>query len=191
MDTFLLTLLLVFASVLGARDQMLIAQLSDAFAQAKGRSSQLLFTGWFCAAASAAIMAYAGATIAELLPSRAAAMLVAFALGIAAFELAWPVRLKPLYEPTRSVGAAVAVLLAKQLGDAPRFIVFAFAAAAIHAPTALLGGALGGMAGITLGWWLGAAEMRKFPLYYLRLGLAACMIVAALFTGLNARFEVW
>ena len=156
MDTFLLTLLLVFASVLGARDQMLIAQLSDAFAQAQSRSSQLLFTGWFCAAASAAIMAYAGATIAELLPSRAAAMLVAFALGIAAFELAWPVRLKPLYEPTRSLGAA-----------------------------------LGGMAGITLGWWLGAAEMRKFPLYYLRLGLAACMFVAALFTGLNARFEVW
>ncbi|PKP66174.1 MAG: hypothetical protein CVT87_01525, partial [Alphaproteobacteria bacterium HGW-Alphaproteobacteria-9] len=91
MDGFLLALLLVFALALGGRDQWLVAQLADALE----RSAPLLVIGVMTATISAAVMAWIGAGFAALLPHRAAQMLVAFALGLAALELAWPVRVKP------------------------------------------------------------------------------------------------
>ena len=98
MDSFLFCLLLVAAIALGGRDQMVIAQLSDALADTSGplirRPMPLLALGLVCAALSAAVMTYAGFTLASLLPRRAAQMLVAFALAIAAFELGWPVRVR-------------------------------------------------------------------------------------------------
>jgi hypothetical protein len=112
-DTFLFALLLVFALSLGGRDQWLVAQWSDAL----GRSMPLLVLGMACAGLSAALMAWLGEGFAALLPPRAAQMLVAFALAIAGFELAWPVRHKPPpREPTRSLGAIAIVLLARQVG---------------------------------------------------------------------------
>jgi putative Ca2+/H+ antiporter (TMEM165/GDT1 family) len=133
-------------------------------------------------------MAYAGASIAAILPQRAADMLVAFALAIAAIELAWPVRVKPMREPTRSFIAIGAVLLARQVGDAARFVVFAFAAEATYPTTALIGGAIGGAAAAGLGWYAGLDRMTGYPLRYLRLALGACMLLAALVIGLNARY---
>jgi putative Ca2+/H+ antiporter (TMEM165/GDT1 family) len=184
MDAFLLAMILSFAIAFGGRDQMIVAQ----FAEALGRSAPLFATAAFCAGASAAVMAYAGAHIAALLPARAAQMLVAFAFATAAVELFWPVRPKPMKEPTRSFVAIGAVLFARQLGDAARFVVFGIAAWAVDPTTAFAGGALGGIAAVWLGWSLGLARLGALPLRAVRIGIGICMIVAALAIGLNARF---
>jgi putative Ca2+/H+ antiporter (TMEM165/GDT1 family) len=186
MDTFLLCLVLVFAIGLGGRDQLIVARLTEAHVQ----SLQLLVVGVLCAGLAAAVLAWAGMTVAQLLPPRAANMLVAFALAVAAAELVWPVRQKPLAEPTRSLGAIAVVLLARQLGDAARFAVFAFATQATYPATSIIGGALGGGATIALGWMLGDELEERLPLRAIRLALAACLFVAALFIGLNARYAV-
>ena len=185
MDAFLLTLILTFAIAFGGRDQMIIAQFSDA----TGRPVELLVLGMACAAATGTVMALAGWQIAALLPDRAANMLVAIALVIAAFELAWPVRLRAMKEPTRSYVAIATVLVFRQLLDAARFLIFAFAAQAIYPAVTIIGGALGGMAAIALGWVTGQRRLDAFPLYYLRVAMAACSIVAGLFIGLGTRFS--
>lgn len=187
MDGFLLALLLVFALVLGGRDQWLVAQWSDAL----GQSGTLLLTGMATAILSAGVMAFIGAEFAALLPGRAVQMLVAFAFGAAALELAWPVKQTQPREPTRSLGAIGIVLLARQLGDGARFAVFALAAWANLPVMAAIGGAIGGAAAIAFGWAVGATGLMRWPLRPIRLMLAACLFVAALFTGLNARFAVF
>ncbi|MGY6551346.1 MAG: hypothetical protein ACXIT4_05555 [Erythrobacter sp.] len=186
MDIFLFTLLLVFAIALGGRDQMVVAQLSDAL----GGSRALLATGMVCALLSAAFMGWMGSVFADLLPRRAREMLVAFALGFAAIELAWPVRIRPPSEPTRSLGAAALVLLARQIGDGARFVVFAFAVLA-HVPAlSALGGAVGGAGAVVLGWAAGAQALARYRLAWWRRGLALCLFIAAILIGLNARYTL-
>lgn len=184
MDVFLLTLLLVFAIAFGGRDQLVLAGLAERL----GRSPLLLATGLGCAAASAALMAWLGSSFAALLPYRAAQMLVAFALAAAALELALPVRLRTAAEPTRSLGAIGLVLLARQIGDAARFVVFAFAALAHYPVLSALGGALGGAAALALGWTMGAGTLARLPLPWWRRALALCAFLAAIALGLNARY---
>ena len=184
MEGFLLALLLVFALALGGRDQVMVAQWSDAL----GQSGALLLTAILTATISAAAMAWVGAEFAALLPRRAAQMLVAFALAAAAFELGWPVKAKAPREPTRSLGAIAIVLLARQIGDGARFAVFALAAWASLPFAAGLGGAMGGAGAVALGWAVGAEGLARWPLRAVRLGLAACLLVAAVIIGLNARF---
>jgi putative Ca2+/H+ antiporter (TMEM165/GDT1 family) len=184
MAPFLLCLLLTFVIALGGRDQVIVARLADTLE----RSWPLFLIGAVCAVISAGVMAWAGATIAQIMPPRAGQMLVAFALALAAVELAWPVRLRRMDEPTRSLGAIGFVLLARQLGDGARFVIFAFATAATYPVTAWLGGAIGGIAAIALGWMMGRDLEAKVPLRWVRMGLAVCLFVAALFIGLNARY---
>ncbi|WP_299194171.1 hypothetical protein [uncultured Erythrobacter sp.] len=184
MDSFLLCLILTFTIALGGREQLIVAQFSTELERTGG----LLVTGAICAIVSAGVMAYAGASIAAILPQRAANMLVAFALGFAAIELAWRVKVKPMKEPTRSYIAIGAVLLFRQIGDAARFVIFAFAAAAVYPTTAMIGGAIGGVVAVALGWSLGLSTLQKWPLRAIRLTLAVGMMFAALVIGLNARF---
>jgi putative Ca2+/H+ antiporter (TMEM165/GDT1 family) len=183
-DGFLLALLLVAALATGGRDQLMVAQ----WAGALGQSAQLLVVSLVCSCLSASAMAFIGAEFAALLPRRAAQMLVAFALAIAAVELALPVRLKPPAEPTRSLAALGIVLLARQIGDGARFAVFALAAWTVWPVTAGLGGALGGAAAVGLGWAAGPAALARWPLRRSRIALAIGLAIAALFVGLNARF---
>ncbi|WP_296722231.1 hypothetical protein [Erythrobacter sp.] len=187
MDSFIFSLLLVFALALGGRDQWLVARWADAL----GRSVPLLLIGIVSACASAGVMAWLGSEFAAMLPPRAAQMLVAFALALAGFELGWQVKFKPPREPTRSLGAVAIVLAARQIGDGARFAVFAFAAQASLPATAALGGALGGAAAVAMGWSLGSAGLERLPLPVLRRGLALCLILAALFIGLNARYDAF
>ena len=184
MDGFLIAVLLVFALAMGGRDQWLVAQWSDAL----GQSAALLVLAILSSTVAAGAMAWIGAEFAAILPRRAGQMLVAFALAIAAAELAWPVKRKQPQEPTRSLGAIGIVLLARQFGDGARFAVFALAAWSVVPVTAALGGALGGAAAVGIGWGIGAAGLARWPLRPVRMALAACLIVAALFIGLNARF---
>lgn len=184
MDAFLLALVLTFAISLGGRDQRIVAQFSESLA----RTAPLLATGLLCAVLSAALMAYAGATIAAQLPRRATEMLVAFALAVAAVELAWKVRVKPMKEPTRSYVAIGVVLFARQLGDAARFVVFALAAWSVYPVTAALGGAFGSVIALTLGWSLGLTRIERIALRVVRLAMAACIFLAAVVIGMNARY---
>jgi len=186
-DSFLLALLLVFALALGGRDQLMVGQWADSL----GRSTPLLLTAMASAMLAAAAMAWLGAEFAALLPRRAAQMLVAFALGLAAIELAWPVRLTAPQEPTRSLGAIAIILFARQVGDAARFAVFALAAWAALPLTVGLGGALAGAGAVALGWAIGAEGLARFRLRAVRLGLAGCLVIAAVFIGLNARFATF
>lgn len=177
-------MLLVAILATGGRDQLMVAQ----WAGTLGQSAQLLAVALACACLSAGAMAWVGAEFAALLPRRAAQMLVAFALALAAAELALPVCLKPPAEPTRSLAALATVLLARQIGDGARFAVFALAAWTVWPVTAGLGGAIGGAAAVTLGWAVGAETLARWPLRMLRIGLAVCLAIAALFIGIQARF---
>jgi len=184
MDSFLFCLVLTAAIAIGGREQLIVAQ----FSQSLQQSWALLGVAAFCAVLTAGVMAFAGASIAAILPQRAADMLIAFSLAAAAIELAWPVKIKPMKEPTRSLIAIGAVLVFRQIGDAARFVIFAFAAEATLPTTAWIGGAIGGVAAVALGWSLGLAQLQKFPLRAVRIGLAVCMFLAALVIGLNARY---
>ena len=187
MDVFLLSLMLVFAIAFAGRDGVVMAGL----AQRLGKSGALLATGAACAVISAGVMAWLGSTFAALLPYRAAQMLVAFALAFAALELALPVRISQPAEPTRSLGATALVLLARQLGDAARFVVFAFAALA-HVPVlSALGGAIAGVLALAAAWSLGTSGMARYPAAIARRVLAALLACGAVFIGLDARFGVF
>ena len=165
----------------GARDQLVVARL----AAATGKAG--LVAGWAAAIVSASFMAWAGATIATIVPPAGRQMLVAFALLAAAVELAWPNRVRDAAEPTRSVGAIFVVLLARQLGDASRFAIFALAAATALPALSGIGGAVGGGAAITIGWTMGARLERDLPLRAIRIALACATFVLALLIGLTAR----
>lgn len=184
MDGFLIAFLLVLALASGGRDQWLVAHWSGAL----GRSLPLVCLAIACAALSAAAMAWVGAELAAILPARARQMLIAFAFGLAALELLVPVKTAPPREPTRSLGALAIVLLARQLADGARFAIVALAAAAPLPAAAGLGGALGGAAAMALGWSVGAQRLARWPLDLVRRGLAACLGIAALFIGLDARY---
>lgn len=187
MNGFLLALLLVFALAMGGRDQRMVAD----WAGALGASAQLLAVALVCACLSAGMMAWMGAEFAALLPRRAAQMLVAFALAIAAAELAMPVRAKAPKEPTRSLAALALVLLARQIGDGARFAVFALAAWSALPFTAGLGGAMGGAAAVGFGWAAGTAGLARLPLRPVRIVLAVGLAIAALFIGIDARFAAF
>lgn len=183
MSEFLFALVAVFLTSLGSRDQLLVARLSDSLGPNKG----LLVTGCVTAALTAAAMAWGGNAISAMLPAAGKTMLVAFALLMAAAELGWSRKSGFLREPTRSLGAAALVLAVRQIGDAPRFIIFALAAALPSPVLAGAGGALGGMLALALGWVMAGTLARQKALRPVRFGLAICVLLIALVIGLSAR----
>ncbi|MBV7266141.1 hypothetical protein [Erythrobacter ani] len=184
MDAFLVTFAATFLLALGARDQLIVAQFSDAV----GRTGPMLVLGMAVAAASAAAAAYAGWSVAALLPAGAVHLLACLALVLAAIDLALPVHLRSMKEPTRSYVAIAAVLFVRQVMGAARIVIFALALMAIHLWPHAAGGALGGAAAIGLGWYWGKDSFDRAPLLWMRRIMAACLIVAAFLIGSNARF---
>jgi Ca2+/H+ antiporter, TMEM165/GDT1 family len=178
---FLLALAAVFAVSLGGRDQLLVARLAERL----GQGGALLAVGALASVTSAMLMAAAGLALTLVLPGAAADMLVAIALLVAAVELAWPRAARLPEEPTASLFAAFAVLLSRQVGDAARFCVFAFAAGG-SAWVAGAGGAIGGTAALGLGIALGGV-LAAWPLRAIRLVLGAVLAVAAVWIGLATR----
>lgn len=183
MPAFFLALICCFVAATGGRDQRLVAYLSEKL----GASGGLLAAGWLACAFTAAIAALAGEGMAVLLPPAAKTMLVALALLFGAAELAWPFKPYEPAEPTRSLLPIAIVIAARQVGDAARFLVVAFAASTGSHWLAGIGGAIGGGAALTLGWALGGDLAKHVPLRAIRLGIAAVMLVAAVWTGLTAR----
>ena len=121
-----------------------------------------------------------------MLPETARQMLVAIALVVAAFELFWPAREKRPKEPTRSAFAAFVVLLARQWGDAARFLLFALAAATALPTFVALGGAAGAGAALAGGWALGD-DIEALPLRMFRLVMGGMVLIAGLAIELGAR----
>lgn len=181
MSSFLFGFALVLIVSIGARDQLLVARLA-------GRTGPgLVVAGGLAATFSACMMAWGGAWIADMLFPAAQAMLVALALGAAAIELMWPASDKAPREPSHSIMAAFVVLLARQLGDAGRFLIFALSAATALPWLVAAGGAIGGTGALVVGWIAGGDLETALPLRAIRLVLAAVLLIASFTIGLTAR----
>lgn len=183
MPGFLFALVAVALTSFGGRDQLLVAHLS---AQ-QGARIGVLVTGCIIAIITAAAMALSGQYIAAMMPSAGKVMLVAFALLAAAAELAWPVKVKQPSEPTHSLGATAIVMLARQIGDGSRFLIFAFAASSGTPWFAAAGGALGGIIAIVAGWAMAGDLQAIFPLKLIRRVLAVIVLVVGIYVALSAR----
>ena len=184
MSSLLFALVGSFLAGFGARDQLLVAQLRARL----GPSPALLMVAVLSACVTSAVAAWAGGWMAQRMSGSAETMLVAIALLLAAVDLGWPRRApKAPVEPTRSLTAALIVLLARQVGDAPRFLVFALAAATASPLLAGIGGALGGSAAVAMGWAMGDDLERQLPLRPIRWALAAVVLMLAIYLGLTAR----
>ena len=175
MADFLFALLAVLIAGLGARDQVLVAGM----AERQGPRPGILLVGLAAAAASAAAAGWLGAVTAPLLIPRARTLLLAMVLGLAALELLFMRPRRTAKEPTNSLGAFAVVVLAQQLTDAARLLVFGLAAASAVPQLAALGGAVGGGLSV-LGGWLAAQHLRGLPLVAIRRGLGAVLALAAL-----------
>ena len=187
MAGFMAALVAVALTSFGGRDQLLLARMSAKLGQAQKPATALMMVGWATTIITSIVMAFAAVAVAGMMTPAARAMLVALALLFAAIELAIPDKKRKLDEPTHSLGALFIVLLARQLTDSARFIVFAMAIYGNIAWLAALGGALAGGAGLTLGWILGEEMERAMPLRAIRIALAVVIGAAAIYIGLSAR----
>lgn len=174
---FLLAFLATLTAGLGARDQAMVAQFA---ARHPGRVA-LIAAALGCTLATALAAGWAGLHSAPLLDGRTQKMLGALALGLAGIEMMVVQPRAAAKEPTQSLGAFVIVLLAQQLTDAARLMIFALSATSLLPEAAVAGGALGCCASIAGGWMAGP-DLARAPLTTLRriLGLALTGLAAAL-----------
>ena len=147
---------------LGARDQMLVAQLGARW----GRRPMLMLTALASGALAAGLAAWASREVSEGLNHAACLAVAALALGVAGAELLLIAPGKPPREPTNSLGAAAIVLFAAQITDSARCLILAVALASEQPLAAGVGGAVGGGAALLLGayqahWLLEAGAMRR------------------------------
>lgn len=174
MTGFLLALVATFLAGFGARDQVLVAGL----AARNGARPALLLTALLTAAIAAAGAVWLAGGFAPQLAPAARRMLAVLALAVAALEMIVVRPKAPPTEPTQSLGATGLVLLAQQITDAARFLLFAIVTASALPLAAGLGGALGGMAVVTTGWMAGDALLR-LPLVRIRRALGVALLLAA------------
>jgi hypothetical protein len=174
MSGFLFALIASIVVGIGARDQALIAALCER----QGARPAVLVLAILSACASASAATWAGVQVTPMLVPAAKTMLVAMVLAVAALELLFIRPLRSPAEPTESLFAFGAVLLAQQLTDASRFVIFALAAASQLPAATALGGAIGGSATVLAGWLL-AGELRRWPLAMIRRALGVAMLALA------------
>ncbi len=159
----------------GARDQATVAALS----LRQGSRPGVLLTGIAVSIVTAAFAAWAASFTIPLLVPKARLVMAAIALLLAAGESLWPFSTRRMEEPTASLGALAIVVLAHQLTDAARFLIFALAVTFAAPIPAGIGGAAGGAAVLTAGWLLpevfGSAKLKLA-----RRGLGVVLLLAAL-----------
>ncbi len=148
MTGFLLTLIAVILSGIGARDQIAIAQLSAR----QGARPALLIAAIAISFASAALAAWLAVAIAPMLSAKARMIMAAMALAMAGAESLILAPGKKPAQPTESLGAASIVLLAHQITDAARFLIFAISVTTAAPISAGIGGAVAGAAVLGAGW---------------------------------------
>ncbi len=178
MTGFFFAFLACLLAGVGARDQVIVARLVERL----GARVALLATALGTACLASAVAVWGAVRIADIMPLRARLVLVALALALAGLEA---LLLKPPRapdEPTRSLGAAGLVLLAQQLTDSARFLIFAIALGTLAPVPAGLGGALGSGAALVAGW-LAGGELFQPWLGRARRLLGAALIGCALIVG--------
>ena len=185
MAGFLFALLATVIAGVGARDQMLVAELAHRHGGKQGRRPAVLLTALAAALASAAVAGWAGAALAPLLAPHARGLLVAMALALAALELLFIRPRRRLEEPTASLGAFAIVILAQQVTDAARLLVFVIAANSALPRTAIAGGMLG-CAGTVAAGWLAGPELVRLPLVAVRRRLGLVLATVAVWLALSS-----
>lgn len=183
MTGFLLAMIATFLAGFGGRDQVLVAT----FAERQGQRPALLLVALASAVMAAAAAIWLAAAFAPGLTAPVRRMLAVLALGLAALEMLLSRPRRRPDEPTQSLGAFGIVLLAQQLTDASRFLLFAISVASILPGAAGLGGALGGAAVVVVGW-AGGRALLDLPLLRIRRWLGGALLVLAV--GLVALFRM-
>ncbi|WP_333605514.1 hypothetical protein [Novosphingobium sp.] len=149
MPAFYLTLMAVLLAGIGARDQVIVAGLT----QRQGARPGVLIVALLSAVLAGALAGWAAALMLAELPPPARQIFAAIALGLAGLEsMAWAPRPDPR-EPTNSLGALLLVLLMHQIADAPRFLVFGMGVGLAGPVPAGLAGVLGGSALVAFAWF--------------------------------------
>ena len=156
-------------------------------AEQRGASLPVMAVGLVSSATTAILAVWVGALLGSTMSDSAERMLTAIALLLVAFELCWWRTPRKAHEPTQSLGALAIVLLARQIGDAPRLILFALAAGSAAPALTGAGGAFGAAAGMTLAVSVGRERLVALPLRAMRLGLGAVAGVLAIIIGLSVR----
>lgn len=105
-----------------------------------------------CCLATAALAAWAGSTVLPMLAPKARTIFAAMALALAGGEQVLVGGTRKPEEPTLSLGATAIVLLAHQVTDAARFLIFAVAIATAAPLPAGIGGAAGGVVALGAAW---------------------------------------
>ncbi len=181
MTGLIFALLATVLAGIGARDQLTVA----ALAARQGQRPGLLMIAVIASVATAAFAAFAGLKVAPLLTANARMIFAAIALALAGGESLLLAPRKLPDEPTQSLGATAIVLLAHQVTDAARFLVFAIAVATAAPIAAGLGGAVGGSATVAAGWMFGA-QLGRFRLGMVRRVIGAILLALAGWLALRA-----
>lgn len=148
MPAFYLTLIAVLLAGIGARDQVTVAGL----ALRQGQRPGVLIVALLTSAATAVFAGYAASFMLVQLPPPARTIFAAIALGLAGIEsLALAPRANPR-EPTRSLGALLLVLLAHQITDSARFVVFGMGVGLAGPIASTAAGVLGGGVLVAFAW---------------------------------------
>ena len=179
MAGLLFALLATVIAGFGARDQVLVARLARQRGGRQHGRVAVLLVALVVALSSAAAAGWAGATLVPLMVPRARLFLVAMALGLAALELLFIQPGRKPDEPTASLGAFAIVLLAQQITDAARLLVFVMAASSAVPQLAAAGGMLGCAVTVAAGWLVGPGLMR-WPLAGIRRGLGVILAAVAI-----------
>jgi hypothetical protein len=148
MPAFYLTLIAVLLAGLGARDQATVAGL----AARQGRRPAVLIVAIAAAVLTALIAAYAARFMLTQLPPPARTIFAAIALGLAGLESMVLAPRQTPREPTNSLGALALVLVARQVTDAARFVVFGLGVGLAAPWYAGAAGALGGAVLVAFAW---------------------------------------
>jgi hypothetical protein len=172
MTGFLVAFIATLLLGAGARDQLLIAGL----AARQGQRPAVLAIALVSAALAALAALWLASSFAPQLEAPVRRMLAILALAFAALEM---ILLRPgavPIEPTNSLGAFGVVVLSLQIFDAARFLLFGIVVASMVPGAAGLGGALGGMAVVAIGWAAGQSLL-DLPLQRLRRWLGATLLL--------------
>lgn len=181
MTGFFLALLAALLAGLGARDQVMLAELS----RSQGIRPAALCVAIATCAGACAFAAWASQAVAPMLNANARLFLAGLALAFAGAEALVLGAARAPREPTRSLGALAIVLAAQQLTDATRFLVFAISLAA-YTPGLAAGGATAAGA-ILLGWaWAAPDLLAAREVRLARRIIGAVLLVA----GLGLSFSV-
>ncbi|EJL28295.1 hypothetical protein [Novosphingobium sp. AP12] len=148
MPAFYLTLIAVLLAGLGARDQVTVAGL----AARQGRRPAVLIVAVVASVFTALIAAYAARFMLAQLPPPARTIFAAIALGLAGLESMVLSPRKTPREPTNSLGALALVLVAHQIVDAARFVIFGMGVGFAAPWYAGAAGAAGGAVLVAFAW---------------------------------------